>query len=382
MGLYVTGLLLDGERKSIEPIAARLVDDVSQTQAMRQRLQQCVVVSSWAEAEILARLGRTLDRELPEVEAFIVDDTGFPKKGRHSVGVARQYSGTLGRIDNCQVATSLHLAGERGSGCIGMRLYLPEVWTRDRKRRRGVGVPDEVEFATKWEHALALLDNALAAGVRKHVVLGDAAFGDAVHFREELTTRGLPYLLRVQGVQVVWPPETSFAVPKKRVAKGPLPRHVARKRLIEPMSISSSRFEPNIGSRWIFMIDCFDSTSLGLLSCAITCSVQNRPLNHSVNVGSSFFFSPSAFCSEVPDVALPAPAAAIARPSASCAPSLEFARSWYGPGAPGVPDKRSLVPSACVTLALKNHRPVLVSRRTAISIGLPSRPAMTSTTMT
>ena len=115
MGQYITGLLLDGERKSIEPIAARLVDDATQTEAMRQRLQQCVVVSAWDEATVFARLAQLRDRELPEVTAFVVDDTGFPKKGRHSVGVARQYSGTLGRTGHCQIATSLHLAcGDSG----------------------------------------------------------------------------------------------------------------------------------------------------------------------------------------------------------------------------------------------------------------------------
>ncbi|MEQ1898500.1 MAG: transposase [Vicinamibacterales bacterium] len=150
--------------------------------------------------------------ELPNVTAFVVDDTGFPKKGTHTVGVARQYSGTLGRTDNCQVATSLHLAGARGSGCIGMRPYLPEAWTTDRARCRTAGVPDTVAFAPKWQHALALLDQALAAGVRRHVVLGDAAFGDVTAFREGLTARGLQYHLRVQGGLVVWPPGARFAV--------------------------------------------------------------------------------------------------------------------------------------------------------------------------
>jgi SRSO17 transposase len=220
MGHYITGLLLDGERKSIEPIAARLVDDAAQIEAMRQRLQQCVVVSTWDEATVFARLARLLDRELPEVTAFVVDDTGFPKKGRHSVGVARQYSGTLGRTDNCQIATSLHLAGERGSGCVGMRLYLPESWTTDRRRCAAAGVPDAVPFAPKWQHALALLDAALAAGVRRHVVLGDAAFGEVTAFREALTARGLSYVLRVPSNLVVWPPDTRFAVPARLSATG------------------------------------------------------------------------------------------------------------------------------------------------------------------
>src|SRR5215471_6674438 len=174
MGWYVTGLLLDGERKSIEPIAARLVDDASEIEAMRQRLQQAVTISTWSDREILGRLARKLDGELPGVEALIFDDTGHPKKGKYSVGVARQYSGTLGRVDNCQVAVSLHLAGEAVSGCIAYDLYLPEEWTKDRPRCRSVGIPDDTVFRTKWQIALHQLDWALAAGVRKHIVLADA----------------------------------------------------------------------------------------------------------------------------------------------------------------------------------------------------------------
>jgi SRSO17 transposase len=220
MAQYITGLLLDGERKSIEPIAARLVDRPDQIQAMRQRLQQCVVVSPWDAEALFARVACLLDRDLPEVTALVVDDTGFPKKGRHSVGVGRQYSGTLGRTDNCQVATSLHLAGERGSGCIGMRLYVPESWTTDRARCRAAGVPDAVSFAPKWQHALDLLDAALATGVRRHVVLGDAAFGEVTAFRDALTARGLAYVLRAPSTLVVWPPGTRFAVPARRSATG------------------------------------------------------------------------------------------------------------------------------------------------------------------
>jgi SRSO17 transposase len=220
MGQYITGLLLDGERKSIEPIAARLVDDAAQIEPMRQRLQQCVVVSAWDAATLFARLAQVLDREVPEVTAFVVDDTGFPKKGRHSVGVARQYSGTLGRTDNCQIATSLHLAGEQGSGCIGMRLYLPEAWTTNRARCRAAGVPDAIAFAPKWQHALGLLDAALVAGVRRHVVLADAAFGEVTAFRDALTARGLAYMLRVPHNLAAWPPGTRFTVPVRRGASG------------------------------------------------------------------------------------------------------------------------------------------------------------------
>lgn len=206
LGEYVTGLLLDGERKSIEPMAGRLVDDAGEIQAMRQRLQQAVVVASWSDDEMRRRLALKLENELPGVEALVVDDTGFPKKGKHSVCVQRQYSGTLGRVDNCQVAASLHLASEKGSGCIAMRLFLPEVWANDPARREKVGVPGDVVFKKKWEIALGQIDDALAWGVRRHVVLADAGYGDASEFRQGLTALGLKYVVGVSGSHGVWPP--------------------------------------------------------------------------------------------------------------------------------------------------------------------------------
>lgn len=236
MGLYLTGLLLDGDRKSMEPIAARLVDDASEIQGMRQRLQQCVVVSTWAESELFRRIARKVHAELPDVEALVVDDTGFPKKGQHSVGVARQYSGTLGRIENCQVATSLHLAGESGSACIGMRLYLPEAWANDPKRRKKAGVPTDVEFRAKWQLALQLVDDALTAGVTTRIVLADAGYGDTGEFRSGLRERGLHYALGVHHPTHVWPPLTTFAVPAKSATKGP-PNRVPRATSGTPVSI-------------------------------------------------------------------------------------------------------------------------------------------------
>jgi SRSO17 transposase len=224
LAAYVTGLLLDGERKSIEPMAARLVDDPAEIQGMRQRLQQAVVVADWADEEMRKRLALKLDAELPGVEALVVDDTGFPKKGEHSVGVARQYSGTLGRIDNCQVATSLHLAGEAGSGCIGMRLFLPEAWAGDARRREAVGVPDEVEHQKRWEIALNQIDDALRWGVRHHVVLADAGYGDATEFRAGLRERGLRYVVGVQGDHRIWPPGVRPQVPAKEPGTPGRPR--------------------------------------------------------------------------------------------------------------------------------------------------------------
>jgi SRSO17 transposase len=206
---YMVGLLLDGERKSVEPMAARLVEREDEIEGMRQRLLGCVAEANWSDEELFKRLALRFERELPGLEALVVDDTGHPKKGEHSVGVQRQYSGTLGRVDNCQVATSLHLAGEGTSGCIAYDLFLPEVWASDAERRERVGVPREVVFRSKWEISLAQIDRALAWGVRKHVVLADAGYGDNIEYREGLSARGLGYVVGVSGTAKVWSPDSS-----------------------------------------------------------------------------------------------------------------------------------------------------------------------------
>ncbi len=198
-------------------MARRLVDSPSEAEGMRQRLQQAVSVANWSTETIFRRLATKLDAEIPSVEALVIDDTGFPKKGKHSVGVIRQYSGTLGRIDNCQVATSLHLAADAASGCIGFRLFLPEEWAGDKKRRAEVGVPTEVRFLRKWELALELIDAALLWGVRKHVVLADAGYGDSTEFRDGLTERGLRFVVGICGSHTVWPPG---AVPRLESSGG------------------------------------------------------------------------------------------------------------------------------------------------------------------
>jgi SRSO17 transposase len=215
MADYVTGLLLDGDRKSIEPMAGRLVDHKSEIQAMRQRLQQCVTVSPWSDEEMWLRLALKAEAELPEVQAWVVDDTGFPKKGTHSVGVQRQYSGTLGRKDNCQVAVSLHLASEWASVCVGMQLYLPESWTSDRERCRAVGVPDEVPFRTKWEISLSQIDAALEWGLGRRIVLADPGYGEVTEYRDGLVERKLDYVVGIPGSLVVWAPGTGPIPPPK-----------------------------------------------------------------------------------------------------------------------------------------------------------------------
>ena len=237
MGNYMTGLLLDGERKSVQPMAARLVEDPRETDAMRQRLADCVTASPWSDEELLRRLAIKFERELPWLEAFVIDDTGFPKKGRYSIGVHRQYSGTLGRTENCQVATSLHVAGEQHSGCIGLRLYLPEAWTNDRERCRAAGVPDDVTFQTKWEIALELLERALSWGLEKKTVVADSGYGEVPDFRDGLAQCGLRYIVGVPGNHLIWPPGANPRVPKRTGRSGrPCTRH--RDGDIQPIQIA------------------------------------------------------------------------------------------------------------------------------------------------
>ena len=235
--LYMTGLLLDGERKSIQPLAARLVDSEVEIEGMRQRLQQAVVVADWDDGIVRSRLAKLVDKEMPGLEAIVFDDTGFPKKGDRSVGVARQYSGTLGRTDNCQVATSVHLAGEKGSICVGMQLYLPEEWTNDVERLRAAGVPETIQFKRKWEIAIDLLDRALGVGVRQRLALADAGYGDAVAFRDALRERGLQYIVGVTSTHSVWPPGATPRKPKQGANGRPPTRFVDPK--YEPISIQS-----------------------------------------------------------------------------------------------------------------------------------------------
>ena len=235
--LYMTGLLLDGERKSIQPLAARLVDSDAEIEGMRQRLQQAVVVADWDDGVMRSRLAKLIDKEMPGLEVIVFDDTGFPNKGSKSAGVARQYSGTLGRTDNCQVATSVHLAGEKGSVCVGMQLYLSEEWIDDAERRLTAGIPETIQFKRKWEIAIDLLDRALGCGVRSRIALADAGYGDAVAFRDALREREMQYIVGVTSTHSVWPPGAAPKKPKPGANGRPPTRFVDPK--YEPISIQA-----------------------------------------------------------------------------------------------------------------------------------------------
>jgi SRSO17 transposase len=195
--LYVRGLLLDGDRKSIGAMLSRLPD------ANAQNLQQFVNQSPWPWHRLWQRLALKLSREFTST-AWNIDDTGFPKQGSHSVAVHRQYSGTLGKRGNCQVAVSLHQAGPQGSSPLAWRLYLPRVWADDQQRRSKAGVPDEVAFHKKWELALELIDQAVGWGLSPQVVLADAGYGDITDFRRGLEKRHLAYAVGVTSQIRVW----------------------------------------------------------------------------------------------------------------------------------------------------------------------------------
>lgn len=220
--VYVRGLIEHGGRKSLQPTLFRLGEDA----ARYESVQQFLADSPWDPTLIVRACA---ERVAPEIGvcAWIVDDTGVKKDGSHSPGVKRQYSGTLGKIGNCQVTVSVHAVGERGTLPLGWALYLPEEWCDDLERRRKAKIPDEVTFQTKPELAASLAAQAGGWEIARAPILGDAAYGDDTAFRSRLAEREFEYLLAVSPNVGVFGPETSFAVPERRQRRG-RPPTVAR----------------------------------------------------------------------------------------------------------------------------------------------------------
>jgi SRSO17 transposase len=209
---YCTGLMLPLERKSVEPLAA--ATSPARVSAQHQSLMHFVSQSTWSDEALLAKVRElvlpTIEGHGP-LEAWIIDDTGFRKQGRHSVGVARQYLGEIGKQDNCQVAVSLSVANAWASLPVAFRLYLPEDWARDRVRRKKAGVPEEVAFATKPQIALAQIGAAAAGGLPPGVVLMDPGYGHDGGLRAGVTALGLTYVAGVQGNAIVFAPQAVIA---------------------------------------------------------------------------------------------------------------------------------------------------------------------------
>jgi SRSO17 transposase len=220
--VYVRGLIEHGGRKSLQPTLFRLGEDA----ARYESLQQFLADSPWDPAVLVRACA---ERVVPElgVAAWVVDDTGIAKDGDQSPGVKRQYSGTLGKIGNCQVTVSVHAVGERGTQPLGWALYLPEEWCADLPRRRKAKIPDEVVFETKPQLASALCERAAGWEIARAPVLGDCAYGDNCRFRERLHELGLEYVLGVSAQIGVFASETTFSVPERGPGRG-RPPSVAR----------------------------------------------------------------------------------------------------------------------------------------------------------
>ena len=234
---YCTGLLLPGDRKSVEPMAARI--EPGRVRAAHQSLHHFVAKADWSDDDVLAAVRANV---LPAIEqqgpirAWIIDDTGVPKKGTHSVGVARQYCGQLGKQDNCQVAVTLSVANDHASLPFAHRLYLPRPWADDPAGRTRTGVPDEVTFQTKPEIALAQISAALQAGIAPATVLADAGYGVDTDFRDGITALGLFYVVGVQSTTSLWPPGVTPLPPKKWSGNGRPPSLIRRDDKRKPVS--------------------------------------------------------------------------------------------------------------------------------------------------
>src|SRR5919202_1205481 len=234
---YTTGLLLPGERKSVEPMAARV--DPSRVGAAHQSLHHFVAKAAWDDDALLAAvrayaLPAMLERG--PVRAWLVDDTGLPKKGKLSVGVARRYCGQLGKRENCQVAVTLSVATEAASLPIAYRLYLPEAWAADPARRAMAGVPEEVAFATKPAIALDQMRQALADGVPPGVVVVDAGYGNDTDFRDGITGLGLAYVAGIPGTTGLWPPGAGPLPARPWSGRGRPPKRLRRDAAHRPLA--------------------------------------------------------------------------------------------------------------------------------------------------
>lgn len=217
--LYLRGLMLDGKRKSMQPMAARLGVD-------HQRLQQFVTSSTWDHVEVRKRLARWVDGYI-DPEAYVIDDTGFPKDGSDSPGVARMYSGTLGKVGNCQIGVSVHAVTDTASAAINWALFMPKSWddttttdvdavARIQRRRERCKVPDDVRHREKWRLALDMLDQVIRPqavggaegggwGLPQRTIVADAGYGDTTEFRLGLEQRGLRYVVAVKGTTSAYP---------------------------------------------------------------------------------------------------------------------------------------------------------------------------------
>ena len=235
---YLTGLCLPGERKSIEPMAARI--DPLHVQARHESMHHFVANAPWDDVDLL-RIARSqvldqMDRH-GGIEVWIVDDTGIPKKGCKSVGVVKQYCGILGKKENCQVAVSLSVANEAVSVPVAYRLYLPETWSTDLRRRMATGIPNDVVFRKKWQLSLEQIAWLHNEGVPIAPIIADAGYGNITEYRDQLTEWRLPYVLGITGNTCIWPPGKQPSKPKRVHRMGRTPILLRRSADNAPISV-------------------------------------------------------------------------------------------------------------------------------------------------
>ena len=217
--VYIEGLLLDGERKSIEPMAERIPG--ADVQALRQFVGQ----SPWAVEAVQRALAYKVVEVLSDPEVWILDETSFPKAGQHSVGVARQYCGALGKVANCQIAVTLHWSSAEGSCPLGWRLYLPRAWIEDEARAQEVKLPKDLSYRSQSELALELIDEMLSWQVPPLPVVADSAYGNSFEFRQELRQRQLSYVMAVEKSTVIWSEDPNAIPVPPSAPKGRPRRH-------------------------------------------------------------------------------------------------------------------------------------------------------------
>jgi SRSO17 transposase len=238
---YLRGLLLDGKRKSIEPMAARLVkgDPQADAYAVEQALQQFCNQSPWDPVPVRRRLAQRMTAAI-QPAAWVIDDTAFPKFGRYSVGVAPQYCGALGKVANCQVGVSVHAVTDQASCPLDWRLFLPESWDADAERRRKAHVPDRERHRPKWQLALELLDELRAWGLVPPVLLADAAYGEVSQFRLGLEQRELAYVVQVPGTLSAYPQDAAAqTVPYAGRGRPPVPRYRQRRSSLRQLVLAA-----------------------------------------------------------------------------------------------------------------------------------------------